>query len=266
MPHLPQPPPPSVAEMFGARGVPVQLPGGQGAAWRSEDLVLKPLDMSEETLQWQADVLSGIAPNAEVRLAPPLRAKNGALSVMGWTAWPFLPGRPTGRRWQDVIAAGDTFHEALRHLPRPAFLDHRTDRWSVADEIAWGERDSGDLGAGRSVARLIEHRRHLDPVDQVIHGDLTGNVLLHPQLPPAVIDLSPYWRPAGYASAIVLADALLWHRAGEDLVRVNADLPDLAQLLVRALTFRLLVQPEVSTDRDAHERAVRLACRLVDSI
>ncbi len=30
---------------------------------------------------------------------------------------------------------------------------------------------------------------------QLVHGDLTGNLLFHTSLPPAVIDLSPYWRP-----------------------------------------------------------------------
>ncbi len=28
---------------------------------------------------------------------------------------------------------------------------------------------------------------------QLVHRDLTGNVLFHPPLPPLVIDLSPYW-------------------------------------------------------------------------
>jgi uncharacterized protein (TIGR02569 family) len=251
--------------MFGARGTPVHLPGGQGRAWRAGDVVLKPLDMSEETLQWQTDVLSGLEPGPKLRLAPALRAKNGSLSVDGWTAWPFLPGEPTVSRWHEVIAAGESFHQAMTRVPRPALLDGRTDRWLVADQIAWDERDSGDLGGDRDISMLIEHRHPIDMVSQVIHGDLTGNVLLHPQLPPAVIDLSPYWRPALYASAIVLADALLWHHAGEDLVRVDAPLPDLAQVLVRALLFRLMVRPQAAVDRNAQRRAVRLACELVES-
>jgi len=53
----------------------------------------------------------------------------------------------------------------------------------------------------------------LEPVEarsQLIHGDLTGNVLFAEHLPPAIIDLSPYWRPTSFASAIVIADALVW--------------------------------------------------------
>ena len=51
-----------------------------------------------------------------------------------------------------------------------------------------------------------------------MHGDLTGNVLFADDLAPAVIDFSPYWRPTGFASAIVVGDALLWEGADETLL------------------------------------------------
>ena len=51
-----------------------------------------------------------------------------------------------------------------------------------------------------------------------MHGDLTGNVLFARGLPPAVIDFSPYWRPVGFASAVVVGDALLWEGADESLL------------------------------------------------
>ena len=41
----------------------------------------------------------------------------------------------------------------------------------------------------------------------MIHADLTGNVLFADGLPPLVLDLSPLWRPAVAAAAIVVADA-----------------------------------------------------------
>ncbi len=44
---------------------------------------------------------------------------------------------------------------------------------------------------------------------QVVHGDLTGNVHLGPSGPPVVLDLTPYWRPVGYAAAVVVVDHLL---------------------------------------------------------
>ena len=58
----------------------------------------------------------------------------------------------------------------------------------------------GEVGGGRlavvpEVARLVAARRSVDAVSQLVHGDLSGNVLLAHGLPPAVIDFSPYWRP-----------------------------------------------------------------------
>jgi hypothetical protein len=77
---------------------------------------------------------------------------------------------------------------------------------------------------------------------QLIHGDLGGNVLFHHALPPAVIDVSPYWRPAAYAAAIVVADAVAWGGAEDDLVeRLLRQQGD--QLLLRAVLFRVATDP-----------------------
>ncbi len=43
-------------------------------------------------------------------------------------------------------------------------------------------------------------------------------MLFYEGLPPLVIDPSPYWRPPAFASAIVVADALVFHGAGEEMV------------------------------------------------
>jgi hypothetical protein len=45
-----RPPEPAVRAAFGVAGEPVALEGRQGSSWRVGDLVLKPLDQSEEML------------------------------------------------------------------------------------------------------------------------------------------------------------------------------------------------------------------------
>ncbi|WP_405709741.1 hypothetical protein [Streptomyces sp. NBC_00046] len=89
------------------------------------------------------------------------------------------------------------------------------------------------------VYRLQGLREPVDAHAQLIHGDLTGNVLFASGQAPAVIDFSPYWRPVAYADAIVVVDGLLYHQAGPRLV--DSALPDAegAQMLLRALIFRL---------------------------
>src|SRR5690606_8463039 len=75
---------------------------------------------------------------------------------------------------------------------------------------------------------------------QLVQGDLTGNVLFAPGQPPVIIDFSPYWRPVRYAHAIVAADGLLYHDAGDELVALAVPGPVGAQLLARAVIFRLV--------------------------
>jgi uncharacterized protein (TIGR02569 family) len=100
---------------------------------------------------------------------------------------------------------------------------------------------------------------------QLIHGDLTGNVLFAEGMTPAVIDLAPYWRPAGYATAIVAADALVFHDADETVLDALPAERELAQLLVRAVLFRrvvALLSGHRSTALDAaFARAIEIAVR-----
>jgi len=75
---------------------------------------------------------------------------------------------------------------------------------------------------------------------QIVHGDLAGNVLFSDGLPPAIIDFSPFWRPVGYAEAIVVVDALLDHEEGMEVMMLGRPGGEWVQMLVRALIFRLV--------------------------
>jgi len=88
-----------------------------------------------------------------------------------------------------------------------------------------------------------------------VHGDLAGNVLFAPGLPPAIIDLSPYWRPTSSATAIVAVDGVLWFGADNTLLRKAADEADCTMPLIRAIIFRLIAQNErCRFDRSAHKK------------
>ncbi len=88
-------------------------------------------------------------------------------------------------------------------------------------------------------------RAQPDPPDepQLVHGDLTGNVLFAAGLPPAVIDISPYWRPPSYAEGVVVADALCYHGAsGSAFPMMGVPLTAVARaLLFRVATTNALV-------------------------
>lgn len=262
-------PPRRVLEIYGADGPLTPLPQGQRTAWRCGDLVLKPLDMSEQMLQWQASVLTGLEGRDDLRVAPPMVAADGSLCVEGWTCWPYLAGAHPTVEWAAVLAAGEAFHAALRHVPRPRFLEERVDDWAVADRMAWGEQPLEDHRLEPDIADLVWRLEPVDQDSQVVHGDLAGNVLLHADLPPAVIDVSPYWRPTEYAAAVVVADALLWHDAGREVLALVEHSVDPAQMLLRAMLFRLVTErrrlatgPRVN---DRYRHVVTEVCRWADA-
>jgi uncharacterized protein (TIGR02569 family) len=253
----------SVVRAFGVSGS-VELEritSGRATTWRAGSTVFKAADAPEGELAWQADAFGGTRFDG-FRVAVPIAAVDNRFVVDGWCAMRLLPGTHEPNRWSDIIGVGDRFHDSIRSLPRPSFLDDRTDRWSIGDRVAWGEHDPAPFVAGsRQLERLLAHLRPIVAVNQLIHGDLTGNVLFHPQLPPAIIDMVPYWRPAGFAAAIVVADALVWEGADDALVDELANLDDSAQLLLRALVYRLVTDLiAASDDAVRYQRAIDLAC------
>ncbi|MEV6598562.1 hypothetical protein AB0M36_17045 [Actinoplanes sp. NPDC051346] len=75
---------------------------------------------------------------------------------------------------------------------------------------------------------------------QLVHADLTKNVLLAPGLPPAIIDISPHWRPPAYAEGIVVADVLCWHDAPSTVWETV----DVSAAVARAMLFRMATTNE----------------------
>lgn len=267
-------PPASVLAAFGVQGDPVPLAGGQERSVRVDGYVFKPAGSDEGESEWAASLLEGLAPGSGFRVPRPLRTADGRSVVDGWTAVRFLPGEPGPRgNWTGVLDAGRAFHTALRGLPRPGFLDRRTHPWAVADRVAWGEQDvevieelTAPFAALRGLRRPVRQDRA-----QLVHGDLTGNVLFASGEPPAVIDFSPYWRPPLLAEAVVVADGLLWFALPPGLLTGASSHPDWQQMLIRALIFRLVAQSEIagpSVRRHAgeRERYVRATRAVVDRL
>jgi uncharacterized protein (TIGR02569 family) len=265
-------PPARLLHAFGVDAVDLRpLRGGQGTSWRAGGLVLKPLNMPIEALAWQAQVLGGIADDG-FRLARPVFARGGELVVAGWSAWRWIEGEHLPARWADICAAGEQFHRAVAEIPRPGWHRRRSDPFAQADRAAW---DPGALGGLASLEPLGQVARRLRPVPgegQLIHGDLSGNVLFHPGLPPGIIDLSPYWRPPAFATAVVVVDALVWEDADRGMLSLAGDGPGAAQHLLRALIFRVvmdrLCNPQRRTPPPWWPSLLRVAdelCTLADS-
>jgi hypothetical protein len=231
-------PGPDVVRAFGGSGPAVPVAGGQGTSWRAGAVVLKPVASDEDarTVRWLHGVAGDVDPRT-LRIALPLAAPDGRVVVGGWSATPWQAGaHATGgwrgraevaRRFADAFAAVDA-----RTLPR------RTDPWAVADRVAWGEEPGpavdhpvaavlGALPVPRAVRRTV------------VHGDLAGNVLVHPASAPAVLDVSPYARPVVWSVAVLAVDVVGFEGVpAAELATVDDD-PAFPELVARAAVFRM---------------------------
>ena len=228
----------SVLVAFGATEPPRRLAGGRDGTWRSGEVVLKPSEGEAETI-WRCGVLETLPESPAFRIARPLRTRDGGWLAAGWEAARFVAGAADERRVDDVIIAGDAFHQAVAALPRPSFLDLRTDPWAYADRLAWDLPGTDRTKRPELLETLLTARRPVNQPAQLVHGDLLGNVLFAAARPPAIIDWSAYWRPPAWAAAVAVIDALCWYGAHGSVVDRWAHLPDWRQLLIRALIFRI---------------------------
>ncbi len=217
--------------------------------WRCGDVVLSPVsDHARAT--WSAGVRETLKVDG-VRLARPVRSTDGRWVVSGWTADTFLTGQPEPRH-DEVVAVSTRLHAAMAGLSRPRFLnpgapssEQSVDLFTVADGAAWGERPPSELAgepdSAALFAELAAARMPVHAAPQLVHGDLFGTVLFAGTAAPGVTELTPYWRPAAWASAVAVIDALAWGGADDGLLTRWAHLPEWPQMLLRALLFRLAV-------------------------
>jgi uncharacterized protein (TIGR02569 family) len=266
-----------VLQAFGIQGDPSPIAGGRGLCYQTGDIILKPSDGDEEA-QWSSELATRVLDRSPTlyRLSRPLSVKNSPnLFVFeGWTASSFLAGTPgPAGCFADILSVSQAFHADLLELAieKPEFMNARSNRWSEADRVTWGEKTLDDLpNVSMEMLRILDMNLKklkglMKPMpdtvaNQLIHADLTGNVIFDRQTnsPPGIIDLTPYWKPAAYAEAIVVADGLTWHGEDRRLVELYGTDEVRLQLLVRAMYWRNLTWA-IDTDLDWVQRYINKA-------
>lgn len=246
-------------DLFAVPDVVEALPGGRGGSVRAGDLVLSP-GRDAEVAAWLDPVLARLAVRLDerpdrrprdLRIAMPVPARDGSWVVQGWGASRWEPGTTTCHHLDVTIAAGRLLHAQLAVTvdTRPAGLDARTDRWAVAERLAFGEAgELPDRHVVRRAAALLDDTP-LGP-EQLVHTDLAGNVLLDALGAPVVIDVSPAWRPVLWAEALCVLDAVVRLDADPSVLtapRTGAE----RQALVRAVLFRALSDEQGRDERYA---------------
>lgn len=161
-----------------------------------------------------------------VRIVRPVRSTDGRFVVAGWRADAWVPGRLM-RRVDETVAAALRLSEALAGIPGPATETvPEDDPFIRADQLAWEETGP-------------EYREINAPL-QLGHADLLAATVFQDTQAPAVTGLVPFSapRPAAYSAALVIVDGLVAGAVDDGVIERYAHLPDLDQLLLRALAYR----------------------------
>ena len=249
MTPIPVPPPDHVRAGFGVSAVePERLSApaedSQVGSWRLGDLVLRRVDDSGRAA-WVASTLEQVQVQG-LRLSRPVRSSDGRWVLSGWSASRFVSGSPAARP-HDIIIAGEALHRALSGIPEPRVLRLRTDPLGWADRLAWGELTAAErglypVGEGEIARRIADLEAGRDAVAlpaQLVHARLSRDVLFAGDAPPAVVDLRPLWRPAAWASALVVVDSIIADGAPTEVLGLGERYGHWRELVRRALLFRL---------------------------
>lgn len=246
-------PPQRVCAAFGID--PAELkPLDLGAAWGGSRIVLRRVTDTAEAV-WAGRSLGAIS-LPDLRIAKLAQATDGRQIVGGWMAY-----RTTGEEadsaarapgFDDYVLVSVKLHQALAALPRPEFIGKRKDLLAQADRVAWGEEQAelDEAKGGRWFEILAGSLKPVSLPDQVVHGSLYRSVRFDGGGPPTVIDFRPYFRPAEWATALVVVDAIALGGADADLIDRWSHLPAWRQMLLRATLFRLAAH---ALDPDAEE-------------
>ena len=216
---------------------------GRQAAWHCGDVLVRPVP-DNVVAAWSAAVLDGLQVDG-VRIARPLRSSDGRWVVGGWAACRFIPGY-VEPRYDEVVEASLRLHAATATVSRPRLLDDRDDLVTRSAAAAFGERrlTLDPATGGELYAQLAEFRKPVQLTPQLVHPELFGAVLFDEHGVPAVIDLVPCWRPAQWAAAVIVVDALAWGGADEGLPQRWTHLEEWPQVLLRALLHRLALHAQ----------------------
>ncbi|MEO7267925.1 MAG: aminoglycoside phosphotransferase [Knoellia sp.] len=256
-------PPPVVFDLFAVPDDAVALAGGQGHSVLAGDLVLSP-GRSQHTANWLNPIIAPLSAELDherprsIRLAMPIPTRDLKWVAKGWGATRFEADTRPCTDLDVLLATGRLLHARLaaKVATAPLGITRRNDRWATAERFAFGESQPSGIptALGAFVSRLMAelNMTSLGP-DQLVHGDLAGNVLLDATGIPFVIDVSPYWRPALWAEAVCVLDAVMWMGA-DAAVMGEWSGGARRQAMLRGTLFRLL--SDENPDVAVYERAL----------
>src|SRR3989339_432644 len=228
----------NILQAFNISGKLELLDGGQGTCFRIGNIVLKPTNNPIET-SWLAEINNNLQ-SSEFRVPKYLTAQDDSFIFDGWTASEFLEGEHKTDNYAEAIELSKIFHNELKDIKKPDWFDKKTDVFAIADKIAWGELPLPNFEPARKqLENIFESLKENNLPNQLVHGDWgPGQILFSDPLPPAVLDMTPYFRPANYPIADMLLGAVANDNKDISIINLGKNIEEFDQLLLRALVFR----------------------------
>lgn len=242
-----------ILNSFHLSGDIVPLRGGQHTSVRVNNAVLKPVDDIQHC-EWLLSIINNLNPHG-YRVSKPIRSRYGTFVAKGWACTHYERGRDIKGQIKEKLQVSRLFHHDLSSIPF-GDIPHIDNPWSKGHRIAWQiDEIPGELP--EEIYERLDHLLKMVRLQeqykvQIVHSDLSGNILFDQVLNPLVIDFSPTVAPVEYAEAILVCDCIAWQ--GSEVSEIgllpNNDL--YKEMMVRAIIFRLAVSA-IFSDGDNHK-------------
>ena len=265
--------PESALQEFHLTEEPSVLPGGSKKTYKVGNIVLKHVaetslenNHSQQLIQWIAGFSDHIVQEG-FRIPRAIKTAQGQwITHDGWTAWTFLEGKHAIKEdipacIQGIIA----LHKELKGIAKHPLMDDNRTPWGKADKWCWDEKPLSIQPELKDyVDTLYKLRKPVGSLeDQLIHADLNPeNILIAQGLPPAFLDLSPFWRPPEFALAI-FANFIGPRRGDGTVLRHFAGIKAFDQMLIRAGIRMLLVMSVIDDLEDWKTSSERQAAQII---
>lgn len=228
---------------FNLNGEVSSLNGGQNTSVRVKDAVLKPVGENVQFCEWALNILNKINPN-EYRLSKPIISNNGTFVYKGWCCTRYEPGEHRDGNVKQKLEVSRLFHHDLADID---FINipKAHDPWSISHRIAW-QKENLPQNISKEAFKILEEliskiKLKVNYEVQIIHSDLSGNILFDKAQNPLIIDFSPTMAPVQYAEAILACDCIAWQGSPTSELGLICHSIFNIEMILRAVIFRLSV-------------------------
>lgn len=262
------PPTKVIAEAFGSNEEPILLEGGQNTSYVSGNIVLKPAS-SLRGATFRAEIFKNMPESPDVRFPRPVKSKNGTYVYDKYVAWSFLKGEHVEGQYREKLKASVAFHKLLKNAEHSEYTNRPKNSWAVGAMVALDEKDFDyDQEFMDLYNQIKPHLKPLSGDRQLIHGDISGNFICDPNLPPGIIDFSPTWAPTGFGEGVFLADAIAWENADFKDLEIFKEVSNIEQMAWRGILRRITDQAEhikwFGKDKASALKEARIYQRAID--